>query len=247
MSIFHPGDRTLTDLAVSLAGWKSGDKILDLGCGDGDTMRYLRDKYGLDPYGCDLDKNMVQRALKADPSLRIRHTEGIELDYPSYFFDGAVMECSFSLMHRHDELLHELYCVLKPGARFVIADLYCINPDFIRAERAYIGAKAILNRPRQEKDCEDSQQYPSPYILDGAFLQDKLIKAVRDVGFELVAFKDKTPELRDFYAQALMDYGSLDAFWAAELPEGSEPCNFCRVKPSKDVGYFVMAAEKKAK
>ena len=245
MSIFHPGDRTLTDLAVSLAGWKSGDKVLDLGCGDGDTMVYLQEKYSLETSGCDIDKNMVALAKKRDPSLRVTHTEGIELDYPSLYFDGALMECSFSLMHRHDELLHELYCVLKPGARMAIADLYCINPDFMRAERAYIGAKAILNRPRQDKDCEGSQQYPSPYILDGAFLQDKLIKAVREVGFELTAFKDKTPELRDFYAQALMDYGSLDAFWAAALPEGSAACNFCRVKPSKDLGYFLMVLEKK--
>ena len=245
MSIFHPGDRTLTDLAASLAGFKAGDRVLDLGCGDGDTLRYLRETYGVEPYGCDTDRAMVARALEKDPSLNVRHTEGIELDYASNFFDGAIMECSFSLMRRHDELLHELYCVLKPGARLAIGDLYCINPDPIRAAQAYIGAKAILNRPRQEKDCEDSAQYPSPYILDGAFLQDKLIKAAQDVGFELTAFKDQTPALRDFYAQALMDYGSLEAFWAAELPAGSEPCNFCRVKPTKDVGYFLMVLEKK--
>jgi len=79
------------------------------------------------------------------------------------------------------------------------------------------------------------------------FMQDKFIEVVRETGFEIVAFKDKTPELRDFYAQALMDYGSIDKFFAATLPEGSEPCNFCRTKPGKNTGYFVMVVEKPAK
>ena len=64
MSIFHPGDRTLTDLAASLAGFKAGDRVLDLGCGDGDTLRYLRETYGVEPYGCDTDRAMVARALE---------------------------------------------------------------------------------------------------------------------------------------------------------------------------------------
>ena len=146
MSIFHPGDRTLTDLAASLAGFKAGDRVLDLGCGDGDTLRYLRETYGVEPYGCDTDRAMVARALEKDPSLNVRHTEGIELDYASNFFDGAIMECSFSLMRRHDELLHELYCVLKPGARLAIGDLYCIGAPMLGAYTAFRSGHALNNR-----------------------------------------------------------------------------------------------------
>lgn len=247
MAIFHPGDRTLTEQMIQLGGFRAGDRILDLGCGDGETMSCMRDAHGIKPYGCDMDQGIIDRALSRDPALKIRRTEGVELDYPSLYFDGAIMECSFSLMTRHDELLHELYCVLKPGARAVMSDLYVINPDPQRAEATYRAAMAVLNTPRQESDCEKSALYPSPYILDGAFMQDRLIAAVRETGFEITAFKDKTPELRDFYAQAIMDYGSMDAFWAAELPEGSESCNFCRTKPGKNTGYFIMAMEKPAK
>lgn len=247
MAIFHPGDRTLTKLMIELAGFKEGDRILDMGCGDGETLTFMREEYGIKPYGCDMDQNMLDRALARDPQLKLRHTEGVELDYPSYYFDGVIMECSFSLMSRHDELLHELYCIMKPGARMAISDLYIINPDPTRAAEAYLNARAILDRPREDSDCDNSPLYPSPYILDGMFMQDKFIDIVRDTGFEIVAFKDKTPELRDFYAQALMDHGSIEKFFEATLPEGSEPCNFCRTKPGKNTGYFVMVAEKPAK
>ena len=53
MAIFHPGDRTLTKLMIELAGFKAGDRILDMGCGDGETMSYMRDEFGIKPYGCD--------------------------------------------------------------------------------------------------------------------------------------------------------------------------------------------------
>lgn len=247
MPIFHPGDRTLTRLMIDLAGFKVGDRVLDMGCGDGETMSFMRDEFGIKPYGCDIDQAMLDRALARDPALKLRHTEGVELDYPSYYFDGVIMECSFSLMSRHDELLHELYCIMKPGAKLVMSDLYIINPDPSLAEDAYINARAILDRPRRDSDCDNSPLYPSPYILDGMFMQDKFLTAVRETGFEITAFKDKTPELRDFYAQAIMDYGSIKNFFAATLPKGSEPYNFCRTKPGKNTGYFVMAAQKPAK
>ena len=49
MAIFHPGDRTLTKLMIELAGFKAGDRILDMGCGDGETMSYMRDEFGIKP------------------------------------------------------------------------------------------------------------------------------------------------------------------------------------------------------
>ncbi len=247
MAIFHPGDMTLTAETAALAGFKKGDRILDLGCGDGESMSFMRDSLGLLPYGCDADQKMLDRAAARDPKLKLRKTDGVELDYPSLYFDGAVMECSFSLMDRHDELLHELYCVLKPGARLAISDLYAINPDPARVREEHEKAVRFLNTPHKDSDCEKDIKYPSPYTVDGVFVQEELIYAIRDCGFEIVAFRDKTPQLRDFYAQALMDYGSLDAFWKANIPDGSEPCGFCRAKPTKHTGYFILVAEKLSK
>ena len=242
---FHPGGADLTREAAKNAGWKAGDRILDVGCGDGTSMRLLRDELGIKPVGCDRDKAILARAKELDGTLQLRQTDGLCLDFPSLYFDGALMECSFSLMNRHDELLHELYCILKPGATFAMTDLYCINPDADRAGEAYYEAKRILNTPKQENDCKNADSIPSPYLLDGMFVIDNLLHAIRETGFEITLFRDRTRQLQDYYAQLLFDYGSLDAYWEAVLPKGCQP--FCRVTPGKNCGYFLLTARKEAK
>ena len=242
---FHPGGEDLTREAARAAGWKAGDRILDVGCGDGASMRLLRDELGVKPVGCDRDKAILARAKELDGTLQLRQTDGLCLDFPSLYFDGALLECSFSLMNRHDELLHELYCVLKPGASIAITDLYCINPDSDRAGEVYYEAKRILNTPRKEDDCKTADSLPSPYLLDGMFVIDNLLHAIRETGFEITLFRDRTKQLQDYYAQLLFDYGSLDAYWEAVLPKGCRP--FCRAVPGKNCGYFLLTAQKETK
>ena len=238
----HPGGEELTLEAARACAWKEGDRILDVGCGAGGSMLLLKEKLGVKPVGCDRDEGMLARARALDPGFTLRRTDGMSLDFPSLYFDGALLECSFSLMNRHDELLNELYCVLKKGAKLAISDLYYINPDPDRAGEAYYEARRILNTPRTEQDCEDADSYPSPYLLDGLFVVDNLLHAIRDTGFEITLFRDRTRQLQDWYAQLLMDYGSLDAYWKETLPGGSAP--FCRTQPTKHTGYFLLTAEK---
>ena len=238
----HPGGEALTLEAAKACGWKEGDRILDVGCGGGETMLLLKQRLGVKPVGCDRDEGMLARASLLDPSFKLRKTDGMSLDFPSLYFDGAILECSFSLMNRHDEMLNEFYCVLKKGAKLAISDLYCINPDADRAGEAYYEAKRILNEPKNEGDCERADEIPSPYLLDGMFVIDNLLHAIRETGFEITLFRDRTKQLQDWYAQLLMDYGSMDAYWKAVLPEGSAP--FCRAKIGKNTGYFLLTAEK---
>ncbi len=238
----HPGGDALTLEAAKLCGWKEGDRILDVGCGSGGSMVLLKNTLGVKPVGCDKDEGMLARARLLDPDLKLRTTDGMSLDFPSLYFDGALLECSFSLMNRHDEMLNELYCVLKKGAKLAISDLYYINPDPDEAGRVYYEARRILSTPREEGDCEKADEIPSPYLLDGMFVIDNLLYAIRETGFEITCFRDRTKHLQDWYAQLLMDYGSMEEYWKQTLPPGSTP--FCRAKVDKHTGYFLLTAEK---
>ena len=238
----HPGGEALTLEAAKACGWKEGDRILDVGCGGGESMLLLKKTLGVKPVGCDRDEGMLARARLLDADFKLRVTDGMSLDFPSLYFDGALLECSFSLMNRHDEMLNELYCVLKKGAKVAISDLYYINPDPDKAGEAYYEAKRILGTPREEGDCEKADEMPSPYLLDGMFVIDNLLHAIRETGFEITYFRDRTKQLQDWYAQLLMDYGSLDEYWKQTLPDGSKP--FCRAKVDKHTGYFLLTAEK---
>lgn len=240
--MFHPGGEALTLEAAKACRWKEGDRVLDVGCGGGASMKLLKERLGIRPVGCDTDAGMLERAKTLDPEFVLRETDGMSLDFPSLYFDGALLECSFSLMTRHDELLNELYCVLKKGGTLAISDLYYINPDQNRAGEVYYEAKRILNTPREEGDCENADKIPSPYLLDGMFVADHLIHAIREAGFEITLFRDRTRQLQDWYAQLLMDHGSLENFWAENLPAGTRPC--CKAKIGRNTGYFLLTAEK---
>ena len=181
----HPGGEALTLEAAKACGWKEGDRILDVGCGGGESMLLLKKTLGVKPVGCDRDEGMLARARLLDADFKLRVTDGMSLDFPSLYFDGALLECSFSLMNRHDEMLNELYCVLKKGAKVAISDLYYINPDPDKAGEVYYEAKRILGTPREEGDCEKADEMPSPYLLDGMFVIDNLLHAIRETGFEI--------------------------------------------------------------
>lgn len=108
----HPGGLALTDRAVERCGLLPGARILDVGCGAGTTVRYLRST-GLRAWGIDL--------AGAGASLR---ADGQRLPFAAGAFDGVLLECSLSLMPDLDAALAEFARVLVPGGRLAVSDLY---------------------------------------------------------------------------------------------------------------------------
>lgn len=224
MNCFHPGGKQITDRAVELCGFKKNDHILDIGCGEGATMEYLMDIYGFDVSGCDLSCDMIKRATERNPSLEIHKCDGYSLSFPPSSFDGAYMECSFSLFSNHPQYLRALYNILKPGARLAVSDLYMVN--------------------HSPAAIDQSNQYRSTCLYEGVFLKDRLIKCLELTGFKLIAWEDKTQELKNYIAQILMDYGSFKNMWKTRLPEGADIKNYCNVSYNKNTGYFLLVAER---
>jgi SAM-dependent methyltransferase len=92
--------------------------------------------------------------LARNPKLDIKFGDGEFLDdYPSYSFNGVMMECVLSLINLPDEALHEVYCVLKKGGKLFISDLYIKNPkpEFLQA----LAREAEIQQqtPHSEGDC----------------------------------------------------------------------------------------------
>jgi ubiquinone/menaquinone biosynthesis C-methylase UbiE len=114
----RPGGFSLTDRAIKLGGFRPGMKILDLGCGEGYTVEYLREKLGLDATG--LDKNIS--CGTENPGIQNAKAEAIPL--PDAGMDGILMECSFSLTDDPEKVLSECHRILKPGGKLIISDMY---------------------------------------------------------------------------------------------------------------------------
>jgi hypothetical protein len=67
-----------------------------------------------------------------------------------------------------------------------------INHDRERRWRHITKQNSGINSPRVGGECDESEEFPSPYLLDACLFIDNLLKAVMDTGFEITAFRDRT-------------------------------------------------------
>ncbi|MBR6811799.1 MAG: methyltransferase domain-containing protein [Oscillospiraceae bacterium] len=240
MNFLHPGEYEIIDTMLKKCSPGEGSAVLDLGCGRGDTSAHMAEVFSLNVTGADISEAMLDAAREAHPELDFVKCDGRTLPFEDNTFDMAVMECSFSLMHRQMELLGEIRRVLKSGATVIISDVYMLNPDMARANRNFMTARRELSQHEDSYFFDD--EYPSPYCLDGMFVKDLLIDLLESAGFTVEEWCDRSGELLNYAAQLLMDYGSFEAAKKAILPPDADCCCFCNAKLGKNTGYFILQA-----
>ena len=115
------GGLGLTQKALDLCGFAPSSRLVDIGCGKGATVRYLR-AAGFDASGIDSDSCVIEQAgpycQLGDPS---------HLPYQAESLDGLFFECSLSQMYARHSVLTEAKRVLRQGGRLIISDLYIRN------------------------------------------------------------------------------------------------------------------------
>ncbi|NLN83550.1 MAG: class I SAM-dependent methyltransferase [Firmicutes bacterium] len=106
------GGLKLTLKGVELAGFTKKDKILDIGCGRGLSVKFLS-SLGYNIQG--LDQNCDFPLIKGDAR---------ELPFKENELQGLLYECSFSKMDQAEGVLKEAFRVLKPNGKIMITDFY---------------------------------------------------------------------------------------------------------------------------
>jgi demethylmenaquinone methyltransferase/2-methoxy-6-polyprenyl-1,4-benzoquinol methylase/phosphoethanolamine N-methyltransferase len=132
--------RRLREMTVSLAMIRPGDHILDVGCGTGSATILARTRTGPDGQASGIDPAPEMIAVarkKADrKKLEIDFRIGVieSLAFPEASFDVVLSSLMFH--HLPDDLkvrgLAEVYRVLKPGGRLLIADFMRPNSSSLR-------------------------------------------------------------------------------------------------------------------
>ncbi|MDO4869854.1 MAG: class I SAM-dependent methyltransferase [Bacillota bacterium] len=182
----------LTDKGLDIAGLKKGSRILDVGCGEGDTVNHLNEQ-GYQAEGIDINLVKISAAKEKFPGIDVKFGDGSFLDnYMSFTFDGIMMEDTLSYINQPDEALHEAYCVMKKGGRLIIRDIYEKDPEEQKLTAVRMEASRRARIPHKEGECDEgtTERYVD-FRLNGAFFKEPFIRQLEDeIGFRVMKFED---------------------------------------------------------
>ena len=108
----HPGGEAQTLHLLENIEWKKEMKALDLGAGEGDTVRILK-SFGMDAHGVDL----FPRGSDVETG------DFLHLQYPSDSIDLCISQCAFFVSRDQKNALSECWRVLKKGGFLLLSDL----------------------------------------------------------------------------------------------------------------------------
>lgn len=115
--VLHPRRRADMEFAAMHLPARPGGRLLEVGCGGGQTLRVLAD-LGWEAEGVDFDPAAVERARAH--GLAVRQGSLREQQYPSESFDAVVMSHLIEHVPDPRALLDECRRVLRPDGRLVI-------------------------------------------------------------------------------------------------------------------------------
>ena len=144
-------------LAGGVVEWldaQAGERILDLGCGDGQLSVRLA-ATGAVITGVDASAEMVAAAL--DRGVRADHAPAEKLPYSDAYFDAVFSNAALHWVRGQDEMMEEVHRVLKPGGRFVAEMGGHGNIAAI-----HVGLRAVLGRHNCVDREEGVNYYPTP-------------------------------------------------------------------------------------
>jgi len=110
----HPP--ALRDDLRQIAAWiADGARVLDLGCGDGTLMAYLRDSRHAKVYGVEIADDSVLQCVRQGLSVIQADLESGLRMFPDRMFDTVVLSQTLQAMHETEAVLREMARVGRQG------------------------------------------------------------------------------------------------------------------------------------
>jgi len=216
----RPGGFRLTERGLTLCGFGPGVRIIDVGCGTGASVTYLREKHQIRAFGIDLSGDLFRKdGSKRTVPVAVARAE--ELPFADGSCDGVLCECVLSLVLDPKQAVEEFSRVLRSGGFLILSDLYERLPD----------------------DEFSSGRTTSGGSASGLSSRVFVEKLLEDSGFGLLAWEDHTRSLKELAAQLILSSESREGFDDQFGVFGSGCASSCGSRLTRP-GYYLLVAQK---
>lgn len=184
MSCLRPGGLELTLHALSFSHIDQFSRILDLGCGNGESLALIRQKYDCFVAGLEPDQERLCRARIANPGVEISSAHAEDIPFAEDSFDIVLSECAFSLFSQPSIALTEISRVLAANGSLILTDVYA-------------------------KNCGDIS---GAGLLRHLYTIDEFTALLGEAGFSVSNWQDCANILKTMLAQLILEYGAAEAY-----------------------------------
>jgi demethylmenaquinone methyltransferase/2-methoxy-6-polyprenyl-1,4-benzoquinol methylase len=185
---------------------QSGERVLEIGCGTGRNLRFLREAVGPEGhvYGVDLSVGMLARARALSNrngwhNVSLIRSEALVYSSPEPL-DGVLFSLSYNTMPHHLAVLRHALSQLRPGARLVVMDAKLPTGRFGQAilpfslwlmRHTFLGNPLIRPWEHVERVTDDFEMrnflFDSYYICRGRKAEVAATPRAAETSVELVA------------------------------------------------------------
>lgn len=214
----RPGGLVLTQRGMEFCQFPLRSRLLDVGCGSGATVSYLRSQFYSDACGLDISSRLLGEGKACDADLPLLRARGEYLPFGSGSLHGIICECVLSLLSESERALREFHRALLKGGKLILSDIYLRSPG----------------------EGEYPAEQPLDACLTGARPACSVKKMLSEAGFSIMLWEDHTPLLKELAAQLVLAHGSVDALCGGIKDTGCSVSTMAAMRP----GYYLLVARK---
>ncbi|HRF49312.1 MAG TPA: class I SAM-dependent methyltransferase [Anaerolineales bacterium] len=210
----RPGGLELTDRALAHCALPEGARVWDVGCGYGETVAHLSQR-GFRAGGVDLSLARLVEARTRAGEACFAQASAMALPCASASLDAVFAECVWSVC-AGGRALAEWHRALRPGGWLALTDVY---------------ARHAMALPLE---CATS-------CWGGLPIERDVRDALKDAGFETMAWEDHVAALNAYAAQMIWRQGSLAPLLGVGADQPDAQAALKAARPS----YFLLVARKR--
>ncbi|MGB7274923.1 MAG: methyltransferase domain-containing protein [Geitlerinemataceae cyanobacterium] len=219
---FIPACQRWNQYMLDQSGITASSRVLDLGCGNGNTAVWLAEKTGCEVIGIDLSNVRINNALakaRDYPSLRLQFQKAsaTNLPFEEGTFTHVWSQATLYHVHQRELALREIYRVLQEGGIFLFDDLITPKKQIGEQARKYVYERLLF---------------------EPAYSHSGYIEVLSQLGLMVLQSKDLSQHLHK-------SYELLSELAQAKYPELSEAYDrMCEAILGEELGWSFFFGEK---